>query len=71
LDFAKQIWNRLNQFLFNFIDSIILVDILETLFSKPEKKAIKELDKYAGDISKSTKISPNDISKNLKRNSMY
>mmetsp|Transcript_30943 Transcript_30943/g.27374 ORF Transcript_30943/g.27374 Transcript_30943/m.27374 type:complete len:105 (+) Transcript_30943:624-938(+) len=68
LAFSKQMWNRINQFLFNFIDSIILVDVLEILFGKHEKKAIQEFDKYVGVVNISSQISHEDISINLKRN---
>ncbi|CAI2383475.1 unnamed protein product [Moneuplotes crassus] len=66
--FCKQLWNRMNQFLFNFIDSIILIDVLEIFMTKQEQAAINEFDNYVQGISKTTDISPGDIAENLKRN---
>jgi len=69
LEFWKQFWHRMNQFLFNYIDSIILVDILDIFFTKSERKSIKEFDNYVDGISRSAQIAPEEIGINFKRNS--
>jgi Fe2+ transport system protein B len=69
LQFAKQIWNRINKYLFNYIDAIILIDVLVILITKNPKNGVKEFEQYVSDISNVTEIAPEEIGKNMKRNS--
>lgn len=69
LELTKQLWGRINKFLFNFIDSIILIDILIILFLNNNKKGIEDFDTYINDITNMTEISPEEIGRNMKRNS--
>ena len=68
-EMAKQLWSKINKFLFNFIDSIILIDILINLFLNATKKGVEEFDAYIHDITNIIEISPEEIGRNLKRNS--
>lgn len=70
-EFSKQLWNRVNNYLFNYIDLIIMVDILEILFMDHEKNAMKEFDSYVENISKTTEINAKDFGINLKNNSKF
>lgn len=69
IELTKQLWVRINKYLFNFIDSIILIDILIILFLNNHKKGIEEFDNYINDITNMTEISPEEIGRNMKRNS--
>jgi hypothetical protein len=71
-EFAKQLWNRVNNYLFNYIDLIIMVDILEILFATHnQKKSMSDFDAYVENISKTTEITAKDFGRNLKNNSNY
>lgn len=69
LQFGKQIWNRINKYLFNYIDAIILIDVLVILITKSQKHGIREFEKYVADISNVAEVSPEEIGRNMKRNS--
>jgi len=68
-EFANQLWNRINKYLFNYIDSIILIDVLIILFTKNEKEGVIELENYIEDVANITEISAEEVGRNLKRNS--
>lgn len=68
LEFALQLWNKLNWYLFMYIDSTILIDFLMILLSNSKRKAVTAA-KYLQEISKADDLSPEEIEENKKRNS--
>jgi hypothetical protein len=62
LEFALQLWNKINCYLFNYIDSFILVDFLMILLSNSKSK-IKTAHKYINDISQTDDLPIEEIQK--------
>lgn len=69
-EFSRQLWNRINQYLFNFIDCLILVDVLNILWKDKERVVVNEFDTYTQEIEQTTEVDPTDIGVNLKNNRM-
>ena len=55
--------------MFNYIDSVILIDFLIIMFTKPEKQAVPILENYLNDVENVTEEMYNEIDKNMKMNS--
>lgn len=68
LEFALQLWNKINCFLFNYVDSVILVDFLMILLSKSRHKLLTA-EKYVEEISQADDLPLEEIEKNRERNS--
>jgi hypothetical protein len=68
LEFALQFWNKINCYLFNYVDSIILVDFLMILLSS-SKHRLPTAERYVNEISSSDDLPAEDIEKNRQRNS--
>ena len=62
LEFAKQLWNKVNCFLFNFVDSIILIDFLTLLFQKDD------LTTFIEEVSRADGLPKSEIENNYERN---
>ena len=67
-EFCRQLWNRINQYLFNFIDCLILVDVLNILWKNNERLVVNQFDTYTKEIEQTTDVDPTDIGVNLKNN---
>jgi len=68
LEFALQLWNKINCYLFNYVDSAILVDFLMILLGGSKHKLFKA-QMYVEEISKSDDLPVEEIQKNRDNNS--
>jgi hypothetical protein len=71
VEFVNQLWNKINKYLFNFIDSVILIDALITMFTKNELEGVPELSKYLSDVANITEDNNEEVQKNMKHNSKF
>ena len=69
LEFVKQLWSKINKNLFNFIDAVILIDVLIMLFTLSKSKGVPELSEYLSVAAHDTVDSPSEVQTNIKRNS--
>ena len=67
--FVMQLWNKINSFLFKFIDSIILIDILIILFLNNSREGIDNFESYINQINDLIGVSSEDQNKNKEENS--
>lgn len=67
LQFCLQLWNKVNCYLFNYVDSIILIDFLMILWSS-SKNRIPTAQDYIGEISRADDLPIEEIEKNRERN---
>ena len=68
LEFALQLWYKINWYLYTYVDSSILVDFLMILLSNSKRKAVTA-EKYLADISQADDLSLEEIENNKQRNS--
>jgi len=66
--FATNLWNILNKYLFNYVDSIICIDILTILLSKDPLNNLDLAEEYLTDVSKIDGMPENEIRKNREMN---
>jgi hypothetical protein len=67
LQFCLQLWNKVNCYLFNYVDAIILIDFLMILLSSSKNK-IPTAQNYVGEISRADDLPIEEIEKNRERN---
>lgn len=68
LEFALQLWNKVNWYLFNYVDSAILIDFLIILLSNSYNK-VNIGEQYISEISQADDLPFEEIEKNKERNS--
>lgn len=68
LEFALQFWNKINCYLFNYVDSVILVDFLMILLNS-SNNAVQKAERYIDEISQADDLPLEEIQKNRERNS--
>jgi hypothetical protein len=67
LQFCLQLWNKVNCYLFNYVDSIILIDFLMILLTSSRNRLATAQD-YIEEISRADDLPKEDIEKNRDRN---
>lgn len=67
LEFALQLWNKVNCYLFNYVDAVILVDFLLILLSNSNNK-IRTAQSYIEEISQADDLPLEEIENNRERN---
>jgi predicted DNA-binding protein YlxM (UPF0122 family) len=70
LEFALQLWNKINCYLFNYVDSAILVDFLMILLSTSKHK-VETAERYIDEISQADDLPIEEIQKNRERNKEF
>ena len=72
MEFAIHLWNNVNQYLFNFIDSVILINVLYFFFSgvfQSEKPSISAVAQYIKSVGQIAEVSQSEQEENKRRNS--
>lgn len=67
LEFAIQLWNKINWYLFNYIDAAILIDFLTILLSNSYNK-LTIGEQYIYEISQADDVPFEEVEKNKERN---
>ena len=67
LEFTLQLWNKINWYLFNYVDSVILIDFLVILLSNSPNKIITG-EQYIIEISQADNLPIEEIERNKERN---
>lgn len=70
LEFALQLWNKINCYLFNYVDSAILIDFLMILLSTSKHK-VETAERYIEEISQADDLPIEEIQKNRERNKEF
>ena len=67
-EFATNIWNIINRYLFNYVDSVICIDFLTILLSKDPLDNVDLAKEYLEDVSKIEDIPEHELRKNREMN---
>lgn len=67
-EFATNIWNIINRYLFNYVDSVICIDFLTILLSKDPLDNVQLAEQYLNDVSKIDDIPQEELVKNRQMN---
>lgn len=68
--FATNLWNIINKYLFNYVDSVILIDFLTILLSQDPLDNVDLAEEYLNDISITDSIPEHEVRKNREMNEM-
>ena len=68
LEFALQLWNKINVYLFTYVEATVLVDFLMIILSNSKRK-ITTAENYLVEISQADGLSLEEIEMNKERNS--
>ena len=68
LEFALQLWNKINWYLFTYVEATVLIDFLMILLSNSKRK-VTTAEKYLLEISQAEGLSLEEIEMNKERNS--
>ncbi|CAI2386201.1 unnamed protein product [Moneuplotes crassus] len=67
-EFATNLWNIINKFLFNYVDSVICIDFLTILLSKNPLDNVDLVEEYLSEVSIVDNIPEEEILKNIETN---
>ena len=67
-EFATHLWNIINRYLFNYVDSVICIDFLTILLSKDPLDNVELAEQYLNDVSKIDDIPQEELIKNRQMN---
>ena len=67
-EFAVNLWNIINKYLFNYVDSIILIDFLTIMLSKDPLYNVELAEKYIDDVSTIEGLPQEQLNKNRSMN---
>ena len=67
-EFATNLWNIINRYLFNYVDSVICIDFLTILLSRDPLDNVGLAEQYLNDVSKIDDIPQEELKKNRQMN---
>ena len=67
-EFATNLWNIINRYLFNYVDSVICIDFLTIILSKDPQDNVGLAEEYLNDVSKIEDMPEHEIRKNRQMN---
>jgi len=67
-EFATNLWNIINKYLFNYVDSVICIDFLTILLSKDPLENVDLAEEYLNDVSIGDDLPEDEVKKNREMN---